>query len=331
MIASAPNTRRVPQDYATIQAAINAAQAGDLVLVSPGTYTENLVYAKAVTLASTFYTTGDPARIDQTIIRSPVLTKPVLLIGDGAGPANRVVGFTIQDGDDGVKVHGQLVVLNNNFHSMAADATDYASDGAGMVMHNTFSNNEDDAVDVDDADVLIESNDMISNGEGVEIRASNHLAQQMTVIIRGNYITTSRKTALQLIDIDPVTDTAGLLIIDRNLIVNNPQSGLSMMDNKITTEDYRAANLKERIRVFNNTFVGNNYGISGGDNMVVVNNIFANHPGIAVKQVDANSVLAYNIFWNNGTDNQGSNLNLPTILCFDAAAKGGRAHGQCTD
>jgi len=162
--------------------------------------------------------------------------------------------------------------------------------------------------------VLVQSNQMISDGEGVEIRYSNHLAEQVTVILRDNVVMGSRKTGFQLIDIDPVVNTAGLLVIDHNLVANNPQSALSLMDNKVTTDDYRAASLKERIRVFNNTFVGNNYGIHGGDNMVVVNNIFANQTGIAVKQVDGGSVLAYNIFWNNGTDNLGSNLDLGTTL-----------------
>ena len=218
------------------------------MLVSPGTYNENLSYAKAVTLASTFYTTGDPSRIDTTIINSPNIANPVLLIGSGAGPTNRIIGFTIQNGDDGVKVHGMAVVLNSKFYTMGADGVDYAPRAAGLVMNNYFSGNDDDAVDIDDADVLIQSNQMPGNGEGVEIRYSNHLAEQVTVIIRGNTITGSRKTALQLIDIDPIVPTAGLLIIDRNLIANNTQSGLSMMDNKVTTEDYRAASLLERIR-----------------------------------------------------------------------------------
>ena len=45
-----PGTIRVPQDYPTIQAAINAASPGDTIQVSAGTYNENVVVNKAVYL-----------------------------------------------------------------------------------------------------------------------------------------------------------------------------------------------------------------------------------------------------------------------------------------
>jgi K319L-like, PKD domain/S-layer homology domain len=314
VISTAPHTIRVPQDYSTIQAGINAAQNGDLVLVSPGTYTGNLNLAKTITLASTFYTTGNPSFIDQTIISSPTIANPTILVGQLTGPETKIIGFTIKNGDDNIKVHGKVSVFNNKFFTAAADAVDYADAAAGLVMDNYCENNGDDCVDIGNSEVLVEHNQMIANGEGSEIRTSNRAGTQLTIIIRDNFITGSRKTALQLIDIDSISPTTTFILIERNLITNNPQSGLSMMDNGITTEDYRAASLLERIHVFNNTFVGNNYGISGGDNMVVVNNIFANHPGIGVKKVDGNSVLSHNLFWNNGTNNLDSNLDLATTL-----------------
>jgi hypothetical protein len=48
-----PNTLRVPAEYSTIQAAINAAVSGDTVLVSPGIYLENISFVgKAITVES---------------------------------------------------------------------------------------------------------------------------------------------------------------------------------------------------------------------------------------------------------------------------------------
>ena len=45
--------RRVPQDYSTIQAAVNAASEGERIVVEIGTYYENVNVDKGITITST--------------------------------------------------------------------------------------------------------------------------------------------------------------------------------------------------------------------------------------------------------------------------------------
>ncbi|HEV2437412.1 MAG TPA: choice-of-anchor Q domain-containing protein [Verrucomicrobiae bacterium] len=85
------NQLLVPADYPTVQAAINAANAGDTVLVSPGTYYENLDFkGKAITVAS--------ADGPQTTIIDGSHAGAVVNFSSVEGPDSVIRGFTIQDG-----------------------------------------------------------------------------------------------------------------------------------------------------------------------------------------------------------------------------------------
>lgn len=62
-------TYHVPDDVASIQEAIQLSEDGDVVLIAPGTYYENINFlGKGITVASMAYTTGDLSYIEQTII-----------------------------------------------------------------------------------------------------------------------------------------------------------------------------------------------------------------------------------------------------------------------
>lgn len=85
------------QAYTTIQSAINASAHGDVVLVYPGRYFENIrFYGKNITLASLEYPTGDTGYKYSTIIDGNQ-NGPVIRLGDGESSVV-IRGFTITNG-----------------------------------------------------------------------------------------------------------------------------------------------------------------------------------------------------------------------------------------
>jgi pectin methylesterase-like acyl-CoA thioesterase len=94
---------RVPADFATIQAAINASANGDTVLVAPGTYYENLnLRGKRIMLTSNYLLEADPTSILGTIINGSTPSNPdtasCLIIASGEDSTTIVQGFTLTGG-----------------------------------------------------------------------------------------------------------------------------------------------------------------------------------------------------------------------------------------
>src|SRR4030042_2745818 len=93
----------VPGDQNTIQSGIDAAVAGDTVLVAEGTWYENINFkGKAITLASRFILDGDTAHISRTIIDGSQASNPdsasVVFMCSGEDTTSVLMGFTITGG-----------------------------------------------------------------------------------------------------------------------------------------------------------------------------------------------------------------------------------------
>ncbi|UCH35758.1 MAG: right-handed parallel beta-helix repeat-containing protein [Armatimonadota bacterium] len=178
--------RRVPDDFKTIGGAVQAAAAGDTILVAPGTYRERVVLPSAIHLigedAETCVITGEAA-------------------GDGAVVTvtghSRMAGLTIRDGETGIllRAGASLDIENCHIAGNASDGVGFDNDfntvllmrrclvtgnGDGVDLESTqgailasrLVDNRDDGLDYDgDAGVLVHGCAFSDNGDdGIEIR-----------------------------------------------------------------------------------------------------------------------------------------------------------------
>src|SRR5918994_3461679 len=144
--ASAQIVIRVPLDKPTIQGAIDAAAAGDSVLVAPGTYVENInFHGKAITVES--------EQGAQATIIDGNLAGPVVTFTSGDGRASILRGFTLQGGDaSGQVLKGGGVRIDGSSPTIQAN-----------VITNNRACDSGGGIDADFSSALIEGNFVTNN------------------------------------------------------------------------------------------------------------------------------------------------------------------------
>jgi predicted outer membrane repeat protein len=113
------DTLNVPEDFSTIQNAIDIAHFDELIVVDPGYYAENLMIDdKRITLTSRYLIDEDDTRIEETVIAG-VSAGSVINIQNGIYPFSRISGFTLTQGgghlDDSLQatVGGAVSCINS--------------------------------------------------------------------------------------------------------------------------------------------------------------------------------------------------------------------------
>lgn len=88
----------VPNDFNTIQMAIDSAAAGDSILIEPGNYNENVIVdSKQLVIGSRYLDTGDESYIARTIINGGGAER-VIRLRNGLDSTTQVVGLTLTNG-----------------------------------------------------------------------------------------------------------------------------------------------------------------------------------------------------------------------------------------
>lgn len=299
----------VPDNYPTIQAALDAADTGDIIQVRAGMYSENLVLNKAVTLTAESFDQINP--VNNATVIDGMGGPAAILIPAGLTQMPAIRGFVIQNSVSGIQASSEFIAEFNYFHS-SGYLTNYQIGAGGINRNNVYFNSSDDAIHVDDINrpLLIEYNRVMYAGDdGIEISLQNTSIPPalIEVGINNNMIIGSREDGIQFIDYtnDPQDPNRRFVVVG-NLIANSAKAGIGLMPSANTVEDYSGADALEGIRLINNTLYGNNHGISGGDNLVMINSLIINSTGRGVWRVQgaqgANSVVAYTLFHNNVQD-----------------------------
>lgn len=300
---SEPGMIIVPDDYSTIQEAINVANPGDTVFVENGTYYENVVVNK------TLWLTGED---EETTFIDGNRTGAVVKI-EGNNVA--VKGFTIQNGDTGISAMG-------NYHGH-------------NISYNIVTNNTKGIYHVVSSNSILSGNNITDNDYGVWFsRSSNNtLSENLMNNNKYNFYVGGEELGHFLHSIDDSNLVNGkhvyYLVNKTGLVINpatHPQVGYFGFINcsNSTVDDLTLLGNEQGLllaytnnsRISGNNIANNHIGVwffSSSNNTLSENNITNNDSGIELSK-SSNNILSENNITNNNKGGLGLSSSSNNIL-----------------
>ena len=136
--ANGPNVFRIPEDTTSIQGGIEWTENGDIVLVSPGIYQEQIDFLdKNITVASLLYSGFDQNMVSETIIDGEH-QGTVVTINGGQNHSAVLLGLTIENGygsqtGGGILIENSSPIIDRNI-IRNNNAGDCGGEGAGLAI-----------------------------------------------------------------------------------------------------------------------------------------------------------------------------------------------------
>jgi formylglycine-generating enzyme required for sulfatase activity len=231
---------QVPQDYSTIQAAIDAASHGDEIIVAPARYVENIFFNnKNIILRS-----QDPTDVE--VVASTIIDgsgEDVVTFGGDESPYCRLSGFLLTGGKYGITsyydyftrsfLHSRAIVENNIIEHNSESGIHKHS---GDIISNTIRHNSKSGI--------LKCRGKIS-GNTISHNSRGGIASCYPVVVHGNII--SQNTT--------ISSGGGIY-----------ESGPNIYNNIIVSNhaDFFGGGLYNCPYSSNNTIYGNSAGINGG-------------------------------------------------------------------
>jgi parallel beta-helix repeat protein len=286
---SIPVTTYVPDDYPTIQSAVDNSEAGDTIIVRAGNYIENVKVSKRLTIQSE---NGS----DLTIVRTIKPREHVFVVTANCVSIN---GFTIKGVDgDGIHLHGANYchISDNNISNTYNGIYLYDSSN-NTIAKNRVSNNTKGIYLLSSSNNTIRNNSAVNNDLGISLdfASSNNMLM--------NNDAESNLWGISLTFFAINSTISNNILSNNGVGINLWDSSNNVIKSNNVSNNSNGINLDHsgNNTIMNNNVSNNSNGINllnSSDNRVEKTTLQKNKIGIKVHQSSNNTIKS-----NNASDN----------------------------